>query len=46
MSETLVTHIKAGDKLADFLTKATGGSKHCKLVSGVVHNIYGNFLKQ
>jgi hypothetical protein len=46
MGESLVTHIKTGDNLADFLTKTTSGSKCCKLVSGVVHGIYDNFLKQ
>jgi hypothetical protein len=46
MGESLVTNIKTGDNLADFLTKATSGSKRRKLVSGVVHHIYDDFPKQ
>ncbi len=46
MGESLVTHIRTGENLADFLTKASSGSKHRKLVSGVVHDIYDNFPKQ
>jgi hypothetical protein len=46
MGESLVTHIRTGENLADFLTKATSGSKHRKLVSGVVHDIYTKFPKQ
>jgi hypothetical protein len=46
MGESLVTHIKTGDNLADFLTNATSERKHCKLVSGVVYDIYNNFSKQ
>jgi hypothetical protein len=40
MGESLVTHIRTGENLADFLTKAASGSKCHKLVSGVVHDIY------
>ncbi len=43
MGETLLTHIKTGDNLADFLTKTTSGAKHRKLVSGVVYDIYDDF---
>ncbi len=43
MGETLLTHIKTGDNLADFLTKTTSGAKHRKLVSGVVYDIYNDF---
>jgi hypothetical protein len=39
MGETLLTHIKTRDNLADFLTKTTSGAKHRKLVSGVVYDI-------
>jgi hypothetical protein len=46
MGETLLTHIRTGEKLAAFLTKATSGAKHRKLVSGVVHDIYNDFPKQ
>ncbi len=46
MDKTLLTHIKTRQNLADFLTKTTSGAKHCKLVSGVVHDIYDNFPKQ
>jgi hypothetical protein len=46
MGETLLTHIRTGENLADFLTKTTSGAKHCKLVSGVVHDIYDDFPKQ
>ncbi len=46
MNETLLTHIRTGENLADFLTKTTSGTKHRKLVSGVVHDIYDDFPKQ
>jgi hypothetical protein len=46
MNESLVNHIQTRDNLADFLTKATSGSKHHKLVNRVVHDIYDNFPKQ
>jgi hypothetical protein len=36
-------HIKTGDNLADFLTKITNGARLCKLVSGVVYDIYDDF---
>ncbi len=32
MGETLLTHIRTGVNLADFLTKTTSGAKHRKLV--------------
>jgi hypothetical protein len=43
MGETLLTHIRTGENLADFLTKTTSGAKRCKLVSGVIHDIYNDF---
>jgi hypothetical protein len=43
MGETLLTHIKTGDNHADFLNKTTSGVKRCKLVSGVVYDIYNDF---
>jgi hypothetical protein len=46
MGETLLTHIRTGENLADFLTKTTGGAKRHKLVSGVLHDIYDDFPKQ
>jgi hypothetical protein len=46
MSETLLTHIRTGENLADFLTKTTSGAKCRKLVSGVVRDIYDDFPKQ
>ncbi len=46
MGETLLTHIRTGENLADFLTKTTSGTKPRKLVSGVVHDIYDDFPKQ
>ncbi len=46
MGEALVTHIRTGENLADFLTKITRGAKRRKLVSGVVHDIYNDFPKQ
>jgi hypothetical protein len=46
MGETLLTHIRTGESLADFLTKTTSGTKRRKLVSGVVHDIYDDFPKQ
>jgi hypothetical protein len=46
MGETLLTHIRTGENLADFLTKTTSGTKRRKLVSGVVHDIYNDFPKQ
>jgi hypothetical protein len=46
MGETLLTHSRTGENLADFLTKTTSGTKRCKLVSGVVHDIYNDFPKQ
>ena len=38
MSETLLTLIRTGDNLADFLTKTTSGAKRRKLVSRFVHD--------
>ncbi len=46
MSETLLTHIRTGETLADFLTKTTSDAKRHKLVSGVVQDIYHDFSKQ
>jgi hypothetical protein len=46
MGETLLTHNRTGENLADFLTKTTNGAKCRKLVSGVVHDIYDDFPKQ
>jgi hypothetical protein len=46
MGETLLMHMRTGENLADFLTKTTSGAKHRKLVSGVIHDIYDDFLKQ
>jgi hypothetical protein len=43
MGETLLTHIRTGENLADFLTKTTSGTKCRKLVRGVVHDIYNDF---
>ncbi len=43
MGETLLTDIRTGENLADFLTKTTSGTKRRKLVSGVVHDIYDDF---
>ncbi len=43
MGETLLTHIRTRENLADFLTKTTSGTKRRKLVSGVVHDIYDDF---
>jgi hypothetical protein len=43
IGETLLTHIRAGDNLADFLTKTTSGAKRRSLVRGVVHDIYDDF---
>ncbi len=34
---------QTGENLADFLTKTTSGAKCCKLVSGVVNDIYDDF---
>jgi hypothetical protein len=44
--ETLLTHIRTGENLEDFLTKTTSGAERCKLVSGVVHDICDDFPKQ
>jgi hypothetical protein len=46
MGETLLTHIRTGENLADFLTKTTSGTIRRKLVSGVAHDIYNDFPKQ
>jgi hypothetical protein len=43
MGETLLTHIRTGENLADFLTKTTSDAKRHKLVSGVIHDIYDDF---
>ncbi len=43
MGETLLTHIRTGENLEDFLAKTTNGAKCCKLVRGVVHDIYNDF---
>ncbi len=45
MGETLLTHIRTGENLADFLTKTTSGTKCCKLVSGVIYEIYDDFQR-
>jgi hypothetical protein len=42
IGETLLTHIRTGENLAVFLTKMTSGTKCCKLVNGVVHDIYND----
>ncbi len=46
MGETLLTYIRTGENLADFLTKTISGAKCRKLVRGVVHGIYDDFSKQ
>jgi hypothetical protein len=46
MGETLLTHIRTGENIADFPTKTTSGTKHRKLVNGVVHDICNDFPKQ
>jgi bacterioferritin-associated ferredoxin len=46
MGETLLTHIRTGENLADFLTKTTSCAKCRKLLNEVVHDIYNNFPKQ
>jgi hypothetical protein len=46
MGETLLTHIRTGEILTEFLTKTTSGAKLGKLVSVVVHVIYNDFPKQ
>jgi hypothetical protein len=46
MGETLLTHIKTGENLADFPTKTASGAERRKLASGVVHDIYDDFPKQ
>jgi hypothetical protein len=43
MGEILLTHIRTGENLADFLTKTTNGANCRKLVRGVVHDIYDDF---
>ncbi len=43
MGKTLLTHIRTGENLADFLTKTTRGAKCRKLVRGVVYDIYDDF---
>jgi hypothetical protein len=43
MGETLLTHIRTGENLAHFLTKTTSDVERCKLVRGVVHDIYNDF---
>ncbi len=43
IGETLLTHIRTGDNLADFLTKTTSGTRRRKLVSGVIYDIYDDF---
>ena len=45
MGETLLTHIRTGENLADFLTKTTSGAKCRKLVRGVVDDIYDDFYQ-
>ncbi len=46
VDETLLTYIRTGENLADFLTKTTSGAKRRKLVSEVAHDIYNDFPKQ
>ncbi len=43
MGDTLLTHIRTGDNLADFLTKTTSGAKRRRHVSGVIYDIYDDF---
>ncbi len=43
MGETVLTHIRTGENLADFLTKTTSGTKRRKLVRGVIHDIFDDF---
>ncbi len=43
MGETLLTHIRTGENLVDFVTKTTSGAKRRKLVRGVVHDICDDF---
>ncbi len=43
MGETLLTHMRTRDNLADFLTKTTSGAMRRKLVSGVMYDIYDDF---
>ena len=45
MGKSLITHIRTDNNLSDFLSKTTSGAKHCKLVSGVVHDLYDDFRK-
>ena len=40
MGETLISHIRTNDNLADFLTKVLSGSKRRGLVSKVLYDIY------
>jgi hypothetical protein len=46
MGETLLTHIRTGENLPDFLTKTTSGAKCHKHVIGVVQDIYNDFQKK
>jgi hypothetical protein len=45
MGETLLTHIRTGENLADFMTKITSATKCHKFVSGVVHDIYDDICE-
>ena len=40
MGESLLTHIKTSDNLADLLTKVTFGAKRRKLVGGILYDIF------
>ena len=40
MGESLVTHIKGNDNVADVLTKSVVGQKRRKLVSKILYDVY------
>jgi hypothetical protein len=46
MGESQITHISTHDNLSDLMTKMTHGAKHCKLVGGILYNIFDNHLQQ
>jgi hypothetical protein len=46
MGESLITHIKTGENLSDFMTKVTCSSKHHQLVGNILYDIYDDHPKQ
>ena len=40
MGESAITHLRSDQNSADLMTKVTSGAKRCRLVSGILYDIY------